>query len=119
MMMCGFEKEVDLTACLMKCFSMVAVMSKSAMTPSFIGRTATMEPGVRPIISFACLPTASTVSVLTSTATTEGSRMTMPLPFMNTRVFAVPRSMPISFENIGFSPFRSIRDPGPQNLPPT
>ena len=37
--------------------SMVVVMSKSAMTPSFRGRTATMEPGVLPMTSFASLPT--------------------------------------------------------------
>ena len=34
--------------------------SKSAMTPSFIGRIATMLPGVRPSISLASLPTART-----------------------------------------------------------
>ena len=33
---------------------------KSAMTPSFIGLMATMLPGVRPSISLASLPTAST-----------------------------------------------------------
>ena len=86
---------------------MVAVMSKSAMTPSFNGRTATIEPGVRPIIFFASEPTASTVSERTSTATTEGSRMTIPLPFIYTRVFAVPKSIPISFENIDF-PLSSV-----------
>ena len=35
-----------------------SVTSKSAMTPSFSGRTALMWPGVRPIIRFASLPTA-------------------------------------------------------------
>jgi len=71
-----------LTALVMKCLSMVAVISKSAITPSFSGRTATMEPGVRPIISLACAPTARTLSVRTSTATTDGSRMTIPFPFI-------------------------------------
>ena len=88
------------SAFLMKYLSMAAVTSKSAMTPSFKGRTATMEPGVRPSISLACLPTASTSSERTSTATTEGSRMTMPLPRIKTNVFAVPRSMPMSLENM-------------------
>ena len=44
-------------AFLMKICSMLAVMSKSAMTPSFSGRTATMLPGVRPMTSFASWPT--------------------------------------------------------------
>ena len=89
----------DFRAFLIKYFSMAAVTSKSAITPSFNGRTATMEPGVRPSISLACLPTASTSSVRASTATTEGSRITMPLPRINTSVFAVPKSMPMSLEN--------------------
>ena len=38
------------------------MISKSAITPSFIGRIATMLPGVRPSISFAALPTARTLS---------------------------------------------------------
>ena len=82
----------------MNSFSMSAVISKSAMTPSFRGRTAVMEPGVRPIISFASAPTATTLFGVerTSTATTEGSRMTMPLPLTKTSVLAVPRSIPIS-----------------------
>lgn len=59
-----------------------------------------MEPGVLPSISLACLPTANTSSLRTSTATTEGSRITMPFPLINTRVLAVPKSMPISLENM-------------------
>ena len=100
MTMRGRLRAPALRAFFIKYFSMAAVTSKSAMTPSFKGRTATMEPGVRPSISLACLPTASTSSERTSTATTEGSRITMPLPRINTNVFAVPRSMPISFENM-------------------
>jgi peptidyl-prolyl cis-trans isomerase D len=38
------------------------VISKSAMTPSFSGRMATMLPGVRPSISLASAPTASTLA---------------------------------------------------------
>ena len=55
------------------------------MTPSFIGRMATMLPGVRPSISFASLPTASTFLPPRAscwTATTEGSLDTMPWPRM-------------------------------------
>ena len=65
---------------LMKRLSMLAVMSKSAMTPSFKGRTATMLPGVRPMTALASWPTLRTSSFLISTATTLGSRMMMPLP---------------------------------------
>jgi len=36
------------------------VISKSAMTPSFMGRMAVMLPGVLPSISLASLPTART-----------------------------------------------------------
>ena len=49
------------------------------MTPSFMGRMAVMLPGVRPIISRASSPTA-TIMLSSLTATTEGSRMTIPLP---------------------------------------
>ena len=62
---------------------MAAVISKSAMTPSFIGRMATMFPGVRPSISFASFPTASTFLPprdACCTATTLGSLETMPMP---------------------------------------
>jgi hypothetical protein len=64
----------------MKWRSISSVMSKSAMTPSFNGRMAWMEPGVRPSIRFASMPTACTSPVPESTATTEGSESTMPRP---------------------------------------
>jgi hypothetical protein len=48
------------------------------MTPSFIGRMATMLPGVRPSIRFASSPTARTRDVPFSIATTDGSDRTMP-----------------------------------------
>ena len=85
--------------------------SKSAITPSFIGRTAVMLPGVRPSISLACLPTASTflVPLLRRwTATTEGSLETMPLPRTNVSVFAVPRSIARSLVNRPYTQSRSI-----------
>ena len=37
---------------------------------------------------------------MASIATTDGSLMTMPLPRTSTSVFAVPRSMPMSRENM-------------------
>jgi len=56
---------------------------KSAITPSFIGRTAVMCPGVRPSMLLASEPTA-TITLpprvgSSCTATTEGSLSTMPL----------------------------------------
>ncbi len=85
MMMRGFTKLFRLWAVWMKYLSIAAVTSKSAMTPSFIGRMATMLPGVRPSISFASLPTARTLRpprASCCTATTEGSFETMPIPRM-------------------------------------
>ena len=61
-----------------------------------------MLPGVRPSISFASLPTASTFLPplpARCTATTDGSFETMPLPLTKVSVFAVPRSMARSLEN--------------------
>jgi hypothetical protein len=87
----------------MKYLSIASVTSKSAMTPSFMGRMATMLAGVLPSISFAVAPTARpprrTSVVPFRTATTEGSFRTMPRPRTQTRVLAVPRSMPMSTEN--------------------
>src|SRR5215210_6915655 len=66
------------------------------MTPSLSGLRATMFPGVRPSMRLAPEPTATTLSVLLSMATTEGSESTIPCPFTNTSVFAVPRSIATS-----------------------
>src|SRR6202050_3343036 len=59
---------------------------------------ATIVPGVRPNISLASLPTASTSPVFLLMATMDGSLTTMPLPLAKTRVLAVPRSMARSDE---------------------
>ena len=75
-------------------------MSKSAITPSLRGLTATIEPGVLPMTSLAFFPTYFALSVRVSTATTEGSLMMIPFPLIKTRVLAVPRSIPMSFVNI-------------------
>ena len=77
---------------------MRSVTLKSAITPSFMGRMATMFPGVRPSMSFASFPIASTSLVTLLIATMEGSFTTTPLPFAYTSVFAVPRSMARSEE---------------------
>jgi hypothetical protein len=69
------------------------------MTPFFKGCVATMLLGVRPIMLLASNPTATTFSVLVSTATTEGSERTIPHPLTNTRVLAVPRSIATSGAN--------------------
>ena len=79
----GFTSVVRWWARVMKYRIIASVTSKSAITPSFIGRMATIVPGVRPSISLASRPTASTrrtprASFLT--ATTEGSQATIPFP---------------------------------------
>ena len=79
---------------------MRSVIVKSAMTPSFMGRIAVMLPGVRPTISLASLPTASTRSVSLLIATIEGSSTTMPRPLAKTSVLAVPRSIARSLEKL-------------------
>src|SRR4028119_837914 len=66
------------------------------MTPSLSGLRAVMLPGVRPSMRLAPEPTATTLSVLLSMATTDGSESTMPCPLTNTSVFAVPRSIAMS-----------------------
>ncbi|MEY3837865.1 MAG: hypothetical protein RL304_847, partial [Verrucomicrobiota bacterium] len=58
-----------------------------------------MSPGVRPSISRASLPTAIGLRVLVRMATTLGSRSTTPRSLRNTRVLAVPRSMPMAWVN--------------------
>src|SRR3712207_4539836 len=58
-----------------------------------------MLPGVRPSIRLAADPTATTLSVLVSMATTEGSESTIPCPLTNTSVFGVPRSIATSRPN--------------------
>ena len=45
------------------------------------GRTAVIEPGVRPSMLLASLPTARTRCLTVSTATTDGSLEMMPRPF--------------------------------------
>ncbi len=70
---------------LMNCLSICSVTVKSAMTPSFIGRMASMLPGTLPSIALASVPTAWIVFLPLGPpswrmATTEGSSSTMPLP---------------------------------------
>ena len=79
---------------------MRSVTEKSEITPSRSGRTATIVEGVRPTISFASSPIASTRFETVSIATTDGSSTTMPRPRTKTSVLAVPRSMPMSCEKM-------------------
>ncbi len=70
---------------LMNCFSICSVTVKSAITPSFIGRMASMLPGTLPSIALASAPTAWMVFLPLGPpswrmATTDGSSSTMPLP---------------------------------------
>src|SRR5215211_7462790 len=72
------------------------------MTPWRSGRIARIDPGVRPIISFACVPAARTYVVSSLIAITDGSKSTIPSPFTKTTVFAVPKStarLPRRFPN--------------------
>src|SRR5512133_3830632 len=82
----------------MKWFSIWAVALKSAMTPLRMGFTAVICSGVRPSISLASVPTASTAPESLRSATIEGSLTTMPFLRSNTSVFAVPRSIARSEE---------------------
>src|SRR5215208_6501951 len=95
----GRTQTFRLWAFLMKYVSIFSVTSKSAMTPSFIGLIATILPGVRPSMSLASLPTASTRPVTLLMATIDGSLTTIPLPLAYTQVLAVPKSMARSLEN--------------------
>jgi hypothetical protein len=79
--------------------SIFSVTLKSAITPSFIGLMTTAFLGVRPSISFASRPTATTWPLALLIATIDGSFTTMPLPCENTSVFEVPRTMARSEEN--------------------
>ncbi len=70
---------------LMNCLSICSVTVKSAITPSFIGRIASILPGTLPSICLASLPTAWMVFLAFGPpswrmATTDGSSRTMPLP---------------------------------------
>ena len=60
--------------------SMRSVTSKSVMAPPRSGRSATMYPGVLPIICQASVPMARTSRVRESRATTVGSLRTRPFP---------------------------------------
>ena len=80
----------------MKWVSIFSAASKSAMTPSRIGRTGVMLAGVRPSISCASIPTASMFPFTVLNATIDGSFRTMPRPRAKMQVLAVPRSMATS-----------------------
>ena len=79
---------------------MASVTTKSAMTPSRMGRTTSMLSGERPSMSYASWPTATIVLSRGRMATTEGSCMTMPRPLTWTSTLTVPRSIPMCFSNM-------------------
>lgn len=74
---------------------MAAVASKSAIMPSRKGLIVIIDGGVFPIIFLAVVPIAITSFVFFLLAITDGSRMTIPFSLTKTRVFAVPKSIPI------------------------
>src|SRR3990167_7704095 len=53
-----------------------------------------MDSGVLPIMFLASTPIARILLSCSETATTEGSFKTMPFPGRNTKVLAVPKSIP-------------------------
>ena len=75
-----------------------SAISKSAITPSRIGRIVRMSRCVLPSICWASCPIATIFFVLRSKATIDGSLRTIPFPFIWIRVLAVPRSMARSAE---------------------
>ena len=95
----GLEEKKPVPSALLKKYFIIAiVVSKSAIYPSRNGRIATILPGVRPIMLLASLPTAKTLFFTSFwIATTDGSRMTIPLPLTKTKLLAVPKSIAISF----------------------
>src|ERR1700687_4112597 len=74
---------------------MPSVTTKSAMTPSRIGRTTWIVSGARPTISSACRPTARMRVPSRFTATKEGLLATIPAPFPEMSAVELPRSIPI------------------------
>src|SRR5262245_36289761 len=75
---------------------------------------ASIEPGVLPSMALAALPTAMPSSrtsfVPFLTATTLGSLRMIPRPRTQTRVFAVPRSIPMSTEKLPRTHSRGFRN---------
>ena len=80
----------------------------SAITPSARGLIAIIFPGVRSSMRLASEPTATVFFVPRSTAITEGSSTTIPLSFTYMRVLQVPRSIPISVENLSKNPIKIL-----------
>ena len=103
-----FVKSKCLTERLIKSRSISVVISKSAITPLLRGLTAIIEPGVLPIIFFATFPTARTRFDFTSTATTDGSSITISPLLLHISVLAVPKSIPRSLVNILFARFHRL-----------
>jgi len=60
--------------------------------------TVSIVDGVFPTILLASVPIAITFLVFLCIATTEGSLITIPLSLTQTKVFAVPKSIPTSWE---------------------
>ena len=78
----GLPKKLLPFTFLIKLFNIISVISKSAITPSFIGLIAFTCPGVLPNISLATVPTATGLFVSSSIATTLGSFRTIPWPLI-------------------------------------
>ena len=79
-MISGLKKRCRPCTFPMKWWSMPSVTTKSAMTPSRIGRTTWIASGVRPTISCALRPIARIRVPSLFTATSDGSLTTIPSP---------------------------------------
>ena len=92
-LMLGWKSDLRLLfICLMNPRIIISAASKSAITPSFSGRTVLIFGFSFPCIVFAFCPKAIGLPVTMSIATMLGSSRTI-LSFWNMTVFAVPRSI--------------------------
>src|SRR4030042_1002036 len=78
------------------------------MPPSRRGYRPSMLSGVRPSMACASRPKATILLSWVERATTDGSKRTIPLPFVQTSTLTVPRSTPICLENI-YAPYQTNR----------
>ena len=92
----GLENQLFKFSFCMNNSSNCSVTAISAITPPFNGWCTLISFGVRPTIWYARSPTAITSPLRSSSATSDGSFKIIPRSFKNTKIFAVPKSIPIS-----------------------
>ncbi len=109
---CGRLKAVDFTAVFDKMLEHGRRNIKISDHTILSGRTATMEPGVRPIISFACEPTANTVSVRRLPRQQRVRHDNALAPSYIQVYWLYPDQFQMSFENMANIPFKQRPQPG-------